>query len=1091
MRPLKLTMSAFGPYAGRAEAELERLGERGLYLITGDTGAGKTTIFDAITYALYGEASGPSRTPAMLRSKYARPDTPTLVELAFCCGDKTYLVRRAPEQERPAKRGSGLIAQPAWAELTLPDGRVITRVREVNAALIEITGMDWDRFVQIAMLAQGEFLKLLLADTRTRQEIFREIFKTRYCLSLQERLKSESARLRSECEALRGSVRQYMGGILCPEEEDPRLLQARQGELPFQETLELVEGLLERDRLEEAAQAGALTELDQALAQVNARLGRAEEAEKARARLAQSQAQQEALLPRLEESASRLEQARSCLPRLEALERELAGLEALAPRFRELKELGDALRCLERDEALEQEQMQALLREQAEKGTALEGLRAERESLSRSGEERERLLRERGEASSRLEWLQARSRDEAAWRQCGEQLSARQSTLESLSRERQDKLRELAEQETRLQASREALKAAEGLEAEREKLLHRQSLARERQKALGEAAGLLRGCEALAEELALAQSAYRNAAGEAGRLEARYQCRQRAFLDGQAGILAQALQEGSPCPVCGALRHPAPAEPVREAPTQGELDAARQETESARRTAEERSLRAGELNAAVTERRGMLLTRLEALLGEAPPLPEARPRLEALGQSLEQEQQSLHQALLELEGRMAQRDQLARSAGEQEQRIRQIAREGEELRAAEDRERNGVSALSAQREQQGERLALELSCPAEEASSRLWEEMGKGSAQLTRLDKALREAEAQRERSLWLGKEIPREEQALRELEQALSGGRERLAARESRRAEVERQLAALREALPYPEPRLAEERRQALLGERLSLSKALQEAEEARRSLLEQWAGAEAARRELEQLLEAGADLAPEEDLSLRAELTGRREVSAALQRELHVRLAANRAALDSMKAQAASLAGLEERYTWVKALSDTANGTLSGRQKITLETYIQTACFDRILRRANLRLMVMSGGQYELRRRREAENNRSQSGLELDVVDHYNGSLRNVQSLSGGESFKASLALALGLSDEIQSAAGGIRLDTMFVDEGFGSLDEESLRQAVEALSGLTEGNRLVGIISHVAELKEKIDRQVIVTKDRSAGSRIDLVV
>ena len=135
--------------------------------------------------------------------------------------------------------------------------------------------------------------------------------------------------------------------------------------------------------------------------------------------------------------------------------------------------------------------------------------------------------------------------------------------------------------------------------------------------------------------------------------------------------------------------------------------------------------------------------------------------------------------------------------------------------------------------------------------------------------------------------------------------------------------------------------------------------------------------------------------------------------------------------------------------------------------------------------------GGQYELRRRREAENNRSQSGLELDVVDHYNGSLRNVQSLSGGESFKASLALALGLSDEIQSAAGGIRLDTMFVDEGFGSLDEESLRQAVEALSGLTEGNRLVGIISHVAELKEKIDRQVIVTKDRSAGSRIDLVV
>ena len=160
-------------------------------------------------------------------------------------------------------------------------------------------------------------------------------------------------------------------------------------------------------------------------------------------------------------------------------------------------------------------------------------------------------------------------------------------------------------------------------------------------------------------------------------------------------------------------------------------------------------------------------------------------------------------------------------------------------------------------------------------------------------------------------------------------------------------------------------------------------------------------------------------------------------------------------------------------------------------LETYIQMTYFDRIIVRANTRFMVMSGGQYELKRRAEADNNRRQSGLELDVIDHYNGTRRSVKTLSGGESFLASLSLALGLSDEIQSSAGGIRLDTMFVDEGFGSLDEESLRQAVEALSGLTEGNRLVGIISHVAELKEKIDRQVIVTKDRSAGSRIDLVV
>ena len=184
-------------------------------------------------------------------------------------------------------------------------------------------------------------------------------------------------------------------------------------------------------------------------------------------------------------------------------------------------------------------------------------------------------------------------------------------------------------------------------------------------------------------------------------------------------------------------------------------------------------------------------------------------------------------------------------------------------------------------------------------------------------------------------------------------------------------------------------------------------------------------------------------------------------------------------------------EKLRWVKALSDTANGTISGKEKVMLETYIQMAYFDRIIRRANIRFMVMSGGQYELKRRETAENNRSQSGLELDVIDHYNGTQRSVKTLSGGESFKASLSLALGLADEIQSSAGGIKIDTMFVDEGFGSLDEESLEQAIQALASLTEGNRLVGIISHVKELKDRIDKQIVVKKERTGGSNITIVV
>lgn len=209
-----------------------------------------------------------------------------------------------------------------------------------------------------------------------------------------------------------------------------------------------------------------------------------------------------------------------------------------------------------------------------------------------------------------------------------------------------------------------------------------------------------------------------------------------------------------------------------------------------------------------------------------------------------------------------------------------------------------------------------------------------------------------------------------------------------------------------------------------------------------------------------------------------------------IRLRLDRNSTACENIRKQSGELIDQEKHLSWLTALSDTANGKLTGKEKVMLETYVQMTFLDRILARANTRLMVMSAGPYELCRRKEATNNRSQTGLELDVIDHYNGSVRSVRTLSGGESFKASLSLALGLADEIQSTAGGVRLDTMFVDEGFCSLDEESLRQAIKALNSLSEGHRLVGIISHVAELKDRIDRQIVVTKDRSGGSKAKII-
>jgi exonuclease SbcC len=271
-------------------------------------------------------------------------------------------------------------------------------------------------------------------------------------------------------------------------------------------------------------------------------------------------------------------------------------------------------------------------------------------------------------------------------------------------------------------------------------------------------------------------------------------------------------------------------------------------------------------------------------------------------------------------------------------------------------------------------------------------------------------------------------------------------------------------------------------------LKKALSHAQAKRNQWAEALAATRAAQKQLRQQL---SQTDAEDVQALEAEretLSRQRNDLLTKQRTVHTRIAANTSARDNIRARGAQLEELDNHYAWMKALSDTANGTLSGKDKIMLETYIQTTYLDRILERANQRLQKMSGGQYDLKRR-TGGSKQTQTGLELDIVDHVNTTERSVNTLSGGEAFLASLALALGLSDEVQMSAG-IRLDTLFVDEGFGSLDSEALNKALLTLSSLTEGNRLVGIISHVAELKERIDKQIIVTKSKTGASNATVV-
>ena len=922
MRPLHLTLSAFGPYARQVEIPLEQLGERGLYLITGDTGAGKTTLFDAITYALYGEPSGDNRDPSMFRSKYAQPDTPTWVELVFSYGGKRYTVRRSPEYERPAKRGDGTTLQRAEAELHLPDGRLVTKTREVTGEIVNIIGLDRSQFAQIAMIAQGDFLKLLLADTRSRQEIFRKLFPTRGYMVFQEKVKSESGALQRECEAARASVKQYIDGVLCPQEDPlyPQWERAWAGELPIQETVELLETLLEQDRERDTQCNEELEQLDGEWKAVTALLAKAEELEKAQSQLEEAQARRETCVGQWEAAQQQLEVQTAQAPQLESLQAQLADLEAELPRYQELEQLR-------------------------------QNLTAQTQSI----------------------------RQQSTW-------------LEEQENEQRRREKEL-------ELWRQERTGLEEAGAQRERLLGQQTRAQEQSQRLEELSTLLAGCRQARVDLENAQKRYGVARQKAQTAQEDYTGKNQAFLDEQAGVLAQQLAEGQPCPVCGSRAHPTPAQLSPGAPTEEELNRAKQAWETAQQTASTWSVEAGKARTALEEREQRLRSQMAHVL------PECGAD-QPVDQSIQEAQRKAQEALDQVRGQ-------------------------------------------------------------------------------------LRQVEAALVRKRQLDTQIPQQEQQLGELEQAIAFAREQLAGANSRREELEGQIHALEGQLRYPQADQARQEQRDLKGKLQRLEEAQTQAQRQANAAQMALTGAEEAVKQLKQLVEQSQPVDVEAQRARSQELALRRAQLTAVQRELHTRLTTNRTALEQIQGKTAQLAQLEQRYTWVRTLSNTVNGTLPGKEKIALETYVQMTFFDRILRRANLRLLVMTGGQYELKRRREAAGSRGQSGLEMDVIDHYNGTERSVKSLSGGESFQASLALALGLSDEIQSSAGGIRLDTMFVDEGFGSLDEESLSKAMGALGDLAQGNRLVGIISHVSELKEKIDKQIVVRKDRTGGSRVEIVV
>lgn len=863
MRPIELEMEAFGPYAGNTCISFENCQRAGLFLICGDTGAGKTTIFDGIAFALYDAASTEVRKPENLHSDYVEEKAMSKVRLLFSHKGEQYQVTRTFNLNRKHE-----------ALLECPDKSVLTGRRAVNQKLQDILGLDYRQFKQVSMIAQGEFMNLLLAKSDMRSEIFRKVFDTEFYKIIADRLKSMSMQQR----------------------EEERLREERR-----RQVLESWDALHPECTLGDREKEDIFAVLDSRI------LSSREKEKSSRKEEQRLEKEKDRVLKNLE----RIQKDNGELKNLDALRRELEGTKVQAGQIRELeKKLSEgkkanlyikplaedcaAKKKLETDEEVRIKELKSQTREleQEKKALLIQAAAAEKEE----------------KLSAEIEALEEQLLLYGKWQQEAEVLLK----LES----RKEELLESAEKQITAQ-----------------------------------------------KEQAIAYETYRE-----------------EFFRSQAGLLARDLEEGKPCPVCGSRVHPAKAACEKQELSEAALK--EMEAQKEKTSAElQRTLTALAENEKEWQTRMEHLRREEVLAGKKS------------GAAMQKKASSL---IKETNARLERKKAKSRPGLPSQEAVRKRLEENAQRRAAAERETQIC-------EKRGARLAKERK--GAEGKLLLEVKQQKFPSRAKAMEACLDREELDR-----MEKETQAYENHVRDLQIRI------------------RSLApSLRGKKLCPEEEVREQ-----------IQRAEQQLKIVRNKLREEYSALERTkevRRQLQVLFEE----------SSRTEKT---------------RLA-------------------------LQGLSDTACGSLKGKPKISLERYVQSAYFRMITQEANRRLEHMSSGRYELLVREEKENLQSRSGLDLDVYDYHTGKVRSIRSLSGGESFQAALSLALGVSGVIGQFAGGIRVETVFVDEGFGSLDEQSLETAVETLSALSREDCLVGIISHVPELKERIECRIEVEKNRGGSS------
>jgi exonuclease SbcC len=1045
MRPLKLTMSAFGPYAEQETIDFSTLDNKNIFLITGPTGAGKTTIFDAISYALFGEASGSSRDNDSLRSHFAAQETETFIELEFELRGETYKIKRSPKQEIKKARGEGFRVKESDAEITLPDGSVTARVSNVDSKINTLLGINKNQFRQIVMLPQGEFRKLLEAESKEREVIFRKIFGTEAFQIIQQKLdnlqkeyykKIKDAELRRET---------YIKGIKPGEDELlTKLINAEY--LNVIEILQRTREVLQLDEAKDEEVKRLAQEVKKQQAEVQQKIIEGKEINrklKDKEEISNNYRLQSSREEEFRQKEILLEKGRKALQVKLVEDMLLERRNNLEAKKLQYKDAGTRLLKAEEDTLVwenklkEEEAKEGLRKTIVNEIASLKDKSDKVKNYEAKGTAIVNLRSELSENKTSLEQLKASIAKE---KQELELLSKRLTLINSFEVERAELNKNIKDRNTIIEMLRE-------LRTKTRQYVNNAKIHEEEKK-----------------DFINFEKEY---------LTAKKQCetKEDIFFKAQAGILAQHLEAGEECPVCGSTTHPRKALSFEGAPTEEELKAAKESYELKNNERNSRLQSLAKVNGQIEEGLRELKDTKEKMcmvLGKGiltMTEEETFTFINAQGPKLKEELLSLENRLKEVEEAVSKKAKV------------------EEAKASIENDIN----------------AKELKLPIKE------EEYTKLYGRLASEEETLKNVEA----------EIPEEIRSINKLTAKikLCGDNLRVLeenykitqdsfinARNTQAAALAHKEASLKNVKDIEgEVRLCEENLRSKLQEfgfisyeeylghklqEIEISRLNTEIKEFYNKLQSLKDSMEKATKETESF-----SFVELEELTKQVDLLKARE-EAILQQEkdIYSRILNNERSLKDINKINEAISEDEEKYNLINDISKNANGFNS--ERITFERYVLAAYFDEIITAANLRLSKMAGGRFVLKRKLEKGKGLKQEGLELEVFDNYTGKARHVKTLSGGESFKASLALALGLADVVQAYAGGISLDTMFVDEGFGTLDPESLDNAIQCLIDLQKGGRLVGIISHVPELKERIDVRLEITPAKE-GSKATFII